>query len=116
MVDNTAIQLRRSNVPGKVPTVDQLLDGELAINVHDGKLFFRRDANGVMSIVEVGVDASGVTRVCIDPRYYRPNEVNDLRGDPSKANGDLRWKPTISFEELIREMVQHDCEEEGYVK
>lgn len=58
MVDNTAIQLRRSNIPGKIPTVEQLLDGELAINTHDGKLFFRRDANGVMSIVEVGVDSS----------------------------------------------------------
>lgn len=58
MVDNTAIQLRRSNIPGKVPTVEQLLDGELAINTHDGKLFFRRDANGIMSIIEVGIDAS----------------------------------------------------------
>ena len=67
-------------------------------------------------VSEVGVDAAGVARVRIDPKYYRPNEVDDLRGDPSKANGDLRWKPTISFEELIREMVQHDCEEEGYVK
>lgn len=57
-MSNTAIQLRRSDIPGKVPTVEQLLDGEVAINTHDGKMFFRRDANGIMSIIEVGVDAS----------------------------------------------------------
>jgi hypothetical protein len=57
-VSNTKVQLRRTNVPGKVPTVGQLSDGEVAINTHDGKMFFRKDANGVLSIVEVGVDAS----------------------------------------------------------
>lgn len=57
-MSNTRIQVRRTSVPGKVPTVDQLVDGELAINTHDGKMFFRRDANGTLSIVEVGVDAS----------------------------------------------------------
>jgi hypothetical protein len=56
-MSNTAVQLRRSDIPGKVPTVEQLLDGEVAINTHDGKMFFRRNANGQMSIVEVGVDA-----------------------------------------------------------
>ena len=57
-MSNTRIQVRRTSVPGKIPTVEQLLDGELAINTHDGKMFFRRDANGTLSIVEVGVDAS----------------------------------------------------------
>jgi hypothetical protein len=51
---NTLVQLRRSSEPGKIPTVEQLLDGEVAINTHDGKLFFRKDANGTMSIVEMG--------------------------------------------------------------
>lgn len=58
MTANTLVQLRRTNVPGKVPTVEQLADGEVAINTHDGKMFFRRDANGSLSIIEVGVDAS----------------------------------------------------------
>lgn len=58
MSTNTLIQLRRTNVPNKVPTVEQLTDGEVAINTHDGKMFFRRNANGTLSIVEVGVDAS----------------------------------------------------------
>lgn len=58
MTANTTVQLRRTNIPGKIPTVEQLVDGEVAINTHDGKMFFRRDANGTLSIVEVGVDAS----------------------------------------------------------
>lgn len=57
-MSNTVVQLRRTNIPGKIPTVEQLVDGEVAINTHDGKMFFRRDANGTLSIVEVGVDAS----------------------------------------------------------
>lgn len=57
-MSNTVVQLRRTNVPGKIPTVEQLVDGEVAINTHDGKMFFKRDANGTLSIVEVGVDAS----------------------------------------------------------
>lgn len=40
-----------------------------------------------------------------DPRYLRPTEVNALCGDPSKARTRLGWEPTVSFEELVREMV-----------
>ena len=58
MTANTTVQLRRTSIPGKVPTVEQLVDGEVAINTHDGKMFFRRNANGNLSIVEVGIDAS----------------------------------------------------------
>jgi hypothetical protein len=57
-MSNTVVQHRRTNVPGKIPTTSQLADGEIAINTHDGKMYFKRDANGVLSIVEVGVDAS----------------------------------------------------------
>lgn len=57
-MSNTAIQFKRSSVPGKIPTVQQLTDGEIAINTHDGKIFFRKNANGVMSVVEVGLDAA----------------------------------------------------------
>jgi hypothetical protein len=58
MTSNTLVQLKRTDIPGRVPTVNQLADGEVAINTHDGKMFFRRNANGTYSIVEVGVDAS----------------------------------------------------------
>lgn len=58
MSSNTTIQHRRTSIPGKIPTVNQLADGEIAINTHDGKMFFRRDTNGTFSIVEVGVQAA----------------------------------------------------------
>ena len=46
--------------------------------------------------------------VRVDPRYYRPTEVETLLGDPSKAKAKLGWTPTTTFEELVREMVQSD--------
>lgn len=58
---------------------------------------------------EVGVDvASGVARVRIDPRYFRPTEVDLLVGDAAKARDVLGWRPTITFEAMIEEMVTHD--------
>jgi GDPmannose 4,6-dehydratase len=46
--------------------------------------------------------------VRVDPRYFRPTEVETLLGDPSKAKAKLGWTPTTTFEELVREMVQSD--------
>ena len=46
--------------------------------------------------------------VQIDPRYYRPTEVETLLGDPTKAKEKLGWTPTTSFEELVAEMVRED--------
>jgi GDPmannose 4,6-dehydratase len=61
---------------------------------------------------EKGVDAdTGKVIVEVDPRYFRPTEVHTLLGDPTKAKEKLGWKPKISFEELIAEMVQSDLEE-----
>jgi len=47
----------------------------------------------------------------IDPKYFRPAEVESLLGDSTKAREKLGWSPKISFEELIKEMVQSDLEE-----
>ena len=55
----------------------------------------------------------------IDKRYFRPAEVEQLLGDPSKAYTKLNWRPKISLEELISEMISHDKEEafkEAYLK
>jgi GDPmannose 4,6-dehydratase len=58
---------------------------------------------------ECGVDrSSGRVRVRIDPVYFRPTEVDALRGDASKAARVLGWRPEIGFEELVREMVEAD--------
>ena len=58
---------------------------------------------------ECGVDgATGAVRVRVDPRYYRPAEVDHLVGDASKARKVLGWKPTIGFDALVGEMVAAD--------
>ena len=46
--------------------------------------------------------------VAVDPRYFRPTEVESLLGDPSKAKSKLGWTPKISFDELVAEMVRED--------
>lgn len=48
--------------------------------------------------------------VVIDPQYYRPSEVEFLKGDASKAKNKLGWEPKISFKELVKEMVESDVE------
>jgi GDPmannose 4,6-dehydratase len=59
---------------------------------------------------EEGFDKDGVCRVKIDPRYFRPTEVETLLGDPSKAKAELGWEPKISFAELVQEMADADLE------
>jgi GDPmannose 4,6-dehydratase len=58
---------------------------------------------------EVGVDArSGRELVRVDPRYFRPTEVDLLQGDPGKARARLGWRHRTGFAELVREMVEAD--------
>jgi GDPmannose 4,6-dehydratase len=57
---------------------------------------------------EQGSDASGKCIVSVDPRYFRPTEVENLLGDPSKAKAKLGWEPKITFMELVQEMVRED--------
>lgn len=57
---------------------------------------------------EQGSDVSGKCIVSVDPRYFRPTEVENLLGDPSKAKAKLGWEPKITFMELVQEMVRED--------
>ena len=57
---------------------------------------------------EKGIDQSGNVIIAVDPRYYRPTEVETLLGDASKARRELGWQPRTSFRELVREMVEGD--------
>lgn len=58
---------------------------------------------------EQGIDEQGRVLVKVDPRFFRPTEVEQLLGDPTKAKTRLGWNPTkTSFEELVRLMVEHD--------
>ena len=60
-------------------------------------------------VKEIGFDKNtGSVLVRIDKNYFRPNEVNHLRGNSSKARKILKWKAKISFKQMIKEMVEHD--------
>ena len=60
---------------------------------------------------EVGIDANtGAELVAVDPRYFRPTEVDQLIGDPSKAHEKLGWRHRIGFDDLVKEMVASDLE------
>ncbi len=59
-------------------------------------------------VEEKGLDSKGATIVAVDPRYFRPSEVATLLGDPSYAHEKLGWKPTVTFEKLVQEMVEAD--------
>jgi GDPmannose 4,6-dehydratase len=64
-----------------------------------------------------GVDEKGINEetgqimVAVDPRYFRPTEVQDLLGDAGKARKNLGWKPRITFQQLVAEMVEADMQE-----
>ena len=72
-----------------------------------------------------GIDGrTGRCLVAVDPHYFRPTEVDTLLGNPAKARKQLGWKPRVSFDELVAEMVREDlrtaerdelCRREGYV-
>ncbi|MDT3679589.1 MAG: GDP-mannose 4,6-dehydratase [Burkholderiaceae bacterium] len=59
---------------------------------------------------EVGLDSGGRPIVAVDPRYFRPTEVDSLLGDSSKARATLRWAPKVSFEALVKEMARADLQ------
>jgi GDPmannose 4,6-dehydratase len=65
----------------------------------------RWEGNGVD---EKGYDEANRVVVAVDPRYFRPTEVETLLGDPTKAKTKLGWTPKITFDELVAEMVRED--------
>lgn len=73
---------------------------------------------GIVEAVDVSVVgeealsiAQGDTIVRVDPKYYRPAEVDTLLGDPSRAHVELGWQPTTTLEEMVEEMVAHDLDQ-----
>jgi GDPmannose 4,6-dehydratase len=73
---------------------------------------------------EKGINAeTGQVVVSVDPRYFRPTEVQELLGDAGKARKKLRWTPRITLEQLVAEMIETDlkeaqkdylCQQEGF--
>jgi len=71
------------------------------------------EAHSVRDLVEIAFAAAGLDwqhHVEIDRRYFRPTEVDALRGDPAKARGALGWAPRVTFRELVKMMVEHDID------
>ena len=61
---------------------------------------------------EVGFDKkTGKVHIKVDPVYFRPTDVNELRGDSTKARRELKWKPKTSFNKLVSEMMEADLNE-----
>ncbi len=90
---------------GEMHTVREfctLAFAEAGINIHwEGE-----------GVDEKGIDEKGRVLVEVDPKYFRPTEVEQLLGDPTKAKTKLGWNPTkTSFPELVRLMVQHDLQQ-----
>ena len=63
-----------------------------------------------LGLDEVGIGPDGRTLVAIDHQYYRPAEVDTLRGDASRIARDLGWEPTVRFDELVQMMVAADLQ------
>ncbi|TRY74990.1 hypothetical protein TCAL_13265 [Tigriopus californicus] len=60
---------------------------------------------------EVGKEkGSGIVRVKVNPKYYRPTEVEQLLGDPSKAKSKIGWVPKVNFDMLVKDMMESDIE------
>ena len=95
----------------------ELTAAQLNWNTVNGDSAINWDGEG---LEEVGRRAdNGKVVVRIDPRYFRPTEVETLMGDATKAREKLNWTPSCSLEELVSEMVEHDREEarkEAYLK
>lgn len=99
---------------GKQYSVRQMIEvaaGELGITLR-----WEGEGVGEVGIVDSvlnprsSIPQPNKTIVRIDPRYFRPAEVETLLGDPTKAQQKLGWKARISFEEMVTEMVQADLE------
>ena len=58
---------------------------------------------------EKGIDTkSGKVIIKVNARYFRPNEVDNLRGNSDKARKELKWKPQVKFEQLVKEMIDYE--------
>ena len=90
---------------GKTYSVREFLESTME------KLGIKAQSNGLVGDKEVYMDqTTGKPIVAIDPKYYRPAEVDLLIGDASKAKRVLGWEPTVDLHGLIDLMVDHDLE------
>jgi GDPmannose 4,6-dehydratase len=79
------------------------------VDAAGAELGFRLTWRG-KGVDETGTDRDGRVVVRVDPRYFRPAEVETLLGDASKAREKLGWRPKVGFGELVAEMARADRE------
>jgi len=77
----------------------------IEVAANELKLTIKWRGNGIK---EKGYDTRGKCIVSVDPRYFRPTEVETLLGDATKARKKLGWRPKVTFESLVKEMAIHD--------
>jgi len=85
----------------------------LQLDMPDDFVVATGESHSVREFLDEAADCCGVNwkqHVEIDSRYFRPTEVDYLMGDASKARSQLGWKPRIGFQQLVREMAEHDLE------
>ena len=88
---------------GEIHSVRELI--ELAFKIKGFDIQWKGEG-----VNEIGYDKiSGRELIFIDPKYFRPAEVDLLHGNNSKAQNILGWKPKIEFIDLVNEMVEFDC-------
>lgn len=83
------IRVKRSSVGGKVPTTSQLSLGELAVNTTDGKLYTRKEASGVASVVEIGAGGGGISGPILQAKQVIDSNVNLTNGYNGLSIGDV---------------------------
>jgi len=95
----------------KVAAFDRSVALDLLAGQTHGKITATREAfleDLVRKLVQNPALTPGHVLVRVDPRYFRPTEVESLLGDPSKARTKLGWQPVTTFADLVREMVEED--------
>jgi GDPmannose 4,6-dehydratase len=95
---------------GEMHTVREFIEKAFALRGLNIKWKSEAAQGEFGSVDEIGYDeATGRELIFIDPKYFRPTEVELLLGDPAKAQALLDWRPQVDFEELIQKMVEKDC-------
>jgi GDPmannose 4,6-dehydratase len=89
---------------GEMHSVREFLDKAFA---HIGKEIEWEGSGDTEIGKEKGTD---IVRVKVNPKYYRPTDVEQLLGDPSKAKKAFGWSPKVSFDELVKDMMDSDIE------
>ncbi len=74
----------------------------------DEEIFYKRVANGKKNTTRYSLPVTNLVVVVVDPRYFRPTEVDLLLGDPTKAEQKLGWKREYKLEELVNDMMKSD--------